>query len=106
MVVTTAPPPTSGEGNSGGKRAGFLPLRCLHSAWRVQGFCFCSKIEGLQQYCVKYRSAGSNGRGFTNCLSFQSETSSRGLLEEKSKSPLFPMGNRPVVTNDLCITFR
>ena len=41
---------------------------------------------------VQYKTADYGGKqpGFTNCLSPQREAFSRDLLDEKSKSPLFP----------------
>ena len=55
-----------------------------------------------QQSKVKHnRLRGENGHGFTNWLSPQCGAFSRDLLNEKSKSPLFPRaGGGGFVTND------
>ena len=46
---------------------------------------------------------GENSSGFTNEQSLGGGTFSRDLLDQKSKSPLFPGGVGCVVTNDWCI---
>ena len=48
--------------------------------------------------------AGEYCRGFNSVVSLQSGGHSRELLEEKSKSPLFPTGaGEGMVTNEWCI---
>ena len=46
---------------------------------------------------------GENSSGFTNEQSPQGGAFSRDLLDQKSKSPLFPGPGGAVVTNDWCI---
>ena len=75
-----------------------FPFFIFHSPYIAWVFFLCAKIAGitqwlgLQQGRVKYNSAGSNSRGFTDYLSQQCRAFSRDLLEEKSRSQLFPNG--------------
>ena len=82
ISCTTVIPPPTGEGQEN------VPVFTFVS----MGFLF------LHQ---KYSSAGSKiSRGFTSCLSMLCGASSRNLLEEKSKTPLFPVDGGTVATND------